>query len=167
MKTKKQKLHFTRLTAHLQFLLATLTLCTFAGGAFAQNTASYKKFINTTAVAVFEAQKTMIAANRTSPDGKLANLIQQQMNAVVLFNRKEYARAAYYSNLARQQALELIESLNGKKNELYTVSAEEKKLFEQLPVVNKPDTSTELPLTTRGQDYLIPGSIKREQVEVW
>lgn len=161
---KKENLRFIQ--SSKQLLIALCMACVLSSALAAQNTETYKNFINKTAVAVREAQKTMIATNKTDVDGKLSQLVALQMDAVNLFSKKDYARAACYSNAARQAALALIGSSNEKRNEFYKVTEEEKKLFaalkETLPLQANPAPS----VSTKDQDYLTPGTIERHKIEV-
>ena len=134
-------------------------------GLSAQNDA-HKAFINRTGFAVLEAQKAVVAAHKTNVDGKLARLVQLQMQAVVLFNKKEYALASYTSNQAREEAVQLIATYKGFVNSLYTNSDDAKNLFA--------DAQAEAALTKENlpsfsgsdQDYLAPRAIAIEKIQV-
>jgi hypothetical protein len=126
----------------------------------AQNADSYKTFINNTGFAVLEAQKAVIGSNKINEDGSLANLMRLQMNAIALYNSKEYAMAAYTANLSRTEAIKLLTKLKGRANKVYTVSDDEKKLFApviaqasqaNVDLIAKQNFSR---LSSKDQDYL-------------
>jgi ABC-type transporter MlaC component len=143
----------------LKKAIVALGICLIPFGLSAQTADSYKSLINKTASAVLEAQKAVIASNKASVDGSLANVFRLQLNAVALFNQQNYALAAYTSNLSRQEAIKLITALNGSANSFYTISDDEKKLFaasrsqSNADQVAKQNFST---LSANDNDYLAP-----------
>jgi hypothetical protein len=130
----------------------------------AQDTDSYKNFINKTGFAVLEAQKAIIGNDKANADGNLANVMRLQINAVALYNNKNYALAAYTTNLSRMEAIKLLARLKGEANKAYTVSDDEKKLFApvisqaNVDLIAKQNFST---LSAKDQDYLNPSQMSK------
>jgi hypothetical protein len=130
----------------------------------AQDADLYKKFINKTGLAVLEAQKAVIGSDKANADGDLANLMRLQINAVTLYNNRNYALAAYTTNLSRIEAVKLLARLNGEANKVYTVSDDEKKLF--APVISQANVDLIAKqnfsrLSAKDQDYLNPSQMSK------
>jgi hypothetical protein len=143
----------------LKKVIIALGICLIPFGLSAQTADSYKSLINKTGLAVLEAQKAVIASNKTNVNGSLANVVRLQLNAVALFNQQNYALAAYASNLSRQEAIKLITTLNGNANSFYTISDEEKKLFATARSQSNADQLAKQNFSTlsaNDTDYLAP-----------
>jgi hypothetical protein len=164
------KLHYSnRKVINWKLLIVSSIILMFPSLLFAQSPDAYKKFINKSTIVVYQAQKTMIATHTNDVNGKLAQLFILQMNAVASFNKGDLPLAAGFSNMARQNALEIIASLGGKQDGFYDITIEESELFKNSPdkIELKVQARKAFPLLSeKDQDYILPGSIERRNMEI-
>lgn len=93
-------------------------------------TDDYKNCLIRTNIAVYKAQKQMVANHSNDIQGKLAKIIILQSNAVYYLEGQNKAMSICYSLLARKYALGIIQllSTDNKVDPVYSISEEEKKL---------------------------------------
>jgi hypothetical protein len=113
----------------LKKILFSAILFLFIFNAYSQEDA-YKNCIKRTTIAVYKAQKQMLAGQSTEVKGKLAKAILLQSNAIKYYGDQNKSLSVCYSLLARQYAIEIIQllSADNKVDAFYQITKEEKDL---------------------------------------
>lgn len=77
-------------------------------------------------VSIYKAQKQMLANQKTDANGKLAKAVLYQSYAVKLFNENKFNEANCASALSRKYALEIIQSIDKKTDDYFSLTSEER-----------------------------------------
>ncbi|NVO04379.1 MAG: hypothetical protein HXX09_16920 [Bacteroidetes bacterium] len=109
-----------------KFLILFILLST---ACFAQDDV-YKSSIKKTSIAIYSAQKNMLASNSNDVNGKLAKAILFQSNSIKYYKEKDNALSSCYTLRAREMAIEIIQLLtqNKKDDPYFQITLEEKGL---------------------------------------